>query len=451
MDRLFPEISFFSEQIDLSQREDDPIMTPLLESMKRILFIWSKENEKISYRQGMHELLACFIYQFYRDIYLDNFQNYLKNFVKTRDEKKLPTSLSNLNEKSLNMEEKISLDELKQHLNPYYIEHDCYIFFNRLMMKMKNFFEWNQNHESRKKAEDFPLHIFCDQIQNQILKKGDPILYNRLSSLNIEPQIYGLRWVRLLFGREFQLDDVLNLWDAIFSHGFKGMIGFESNAEQMNHSPEDLIFVQYISVVMLIYLREDLLKSQPTDCLKYLMKFPSVDNPHIFIEKALKYMDKPTFSKLFNEKSIKKKEEISTPVMVGIQNIPTHQKQKSSITKEIGNIASGFVSPKPKSKNAPTQERDKKLVNVLDEIVLILQQEVFKPTVEVNDIDAVTLSIAELKRISHVLQGEASLHSLDDAFTWIENYKKNKNKESTSSSVTSSTITKKKFRPIGAI
>ncbi len=30
-------------------------------------------------------------------------------------------------------------------------------------------------------------------------------------------QIYLLRWVRLLFAREFHIEDVMRLWDAIFA------------------------------------------------------------------------------------------------------------------------------------------------------------------------------------------------------------------------------------------
>ena len=46
------------------------------------------------------------------------------------------------------------------------------------------------------------------------------------------------RWIRLLFGREFPMQDLLVLWDAIFSDG----IGFD--------------LVDYIFVAMLLYLRD---------------------------------------------------------------------------------------------------------------------------------------------------------------------------------------------------
>lgn len=46
------------------------------------------------------------------------------------------------------------------------------------------------------------------------------------------------RWLRLLFGREFNLLDLLLLWDAIFGCG------------------EDLEFTYYIVVAMLIHVRD---------------------------------------------------------------------------------------------------------------------------------------------------------------------------------------------------
>lgn len=38
-----------------------------------------------------------------------------------------------------------------------------------------------------------------------------------LKSLDIVPQVFLIRWVRLLFVREFAFEDVLCLWDVIFA------------------------------------------------------------------------------------------------------------------------------------------------------------------------------------------------------------------------------------------
>jgi TBC1 domain family member 5 len=81
------------------------------------------------------------------------------------------------------------------------------------------------------------------------LKDADPELASYLSSNQIEPQIYGLKWIRLLFGREFGLEDTLVLWDAIFA---------ESGGNNLKkHQKIDLRYIEYISAVMLMHLGDD--------------------------------------------------------------------------------------------------------------------------------------------------------------------------------------------------
>lgn len=50
--------------------------------------------------------------------------------------------------------------------------------------------------------------------------------------------VFFSRWLRLLFGGEFSLVDVLVLWDTIFAK-----------------SPQDFVLVNYIFVSMLVILR----------------------------------------------------------------------------------------------------------------------------------------------------------------------------------------------------
>lgn len=59
--------------------------------------------------------------------------------------------------------------------------------------------------------------FFFLRIHNQLLKKFDSELYHRLQVLDIPPQIYGLRWIRVLFAREFTLPNTFKVWDAIFA------------------------------------------------------------------------------------------------------------------------------------------------------------------------------------------------------------------------------------------
>lgn len=75
-------------------------------------------------------------------------------------------------------------------------------------------------------------------IKDKILIKEDLHLHNHLLKLDVPLAIFGIRWLRLLFGREFSLQDLLLLWDAIFGEG------------------DDLGLINFIVVAMLIRIRD---------------------------------------------------------------------------------------------------------------------------------------------------------------------------------------------------
>ena len=58
-------------------------------------------------------------------------------------------------------------------------------------------------------------------------------LYLHLKYEGIHLVIFGTRWLRLLFDREFPVMDVLNVWDAVFAYG------------------NDLEFVDYLFLAMI--------------------------------------------------------------------------------------------------------------------------------------------------------------------------------------------------------
>ncbi|XP_022417497.2 TBC1 domain family member 5, partial [Delphinapterus leucas] len=77
------------------------------------------------------------------------------------------------------------------------------------------------------------------------------------------------RWVRLLFGREFPLQDLLVVWDALFADGLS------------------LSLVDYIFIAMLLYIRDALISSNYQTCLGLLMHYPLIGDVHSLILKAL--------------------------------------------------------------------------------------------------------------------------------------------------------------------
>jgi hypothetical protein len=129
----------------------------------------------------------------------------------------------------------------------------------------------------------------CDHIYNTILKKLDSQLHSFLVNKGVEPQIFMLRWLRLLFCREFSLDDTLALWTHIFvdsqqplsdnpllkytrkpGKGSEGVAVAEASSMA-------LPLVDFFAAAMIMYLKSQLLE-EDDNCLTVLMRpeFPNV-------------------------------------------------------------------------------------------------------------------------------------------------------------------------------
>ncbi|KAM8758777.1 TBC1 domain family member 5 isoform 2-T2 [Rhynchonycteris naso] len=241
--RTFPEMQFFQ------QENVRKILTD-------VLFCYARENEQLLYKQGMHELLAPIVFILHCD-----HQAFLH-----ASESAEPS------------------EEMKTLLNPEYLEHDAFAMFSQLMETAEPWFSTFE-HDGQKGKETLMTPIpfarpqdlgptiaivtKVNQIHDHLLKKHDIELYMHLNRLEIAPQIYGLRWVRLLFGREFPLQDLLVVWDALFADGL------------------GLSLVDYIFVAMLLYIRDALISSNYQTCLGLLMHYPIIGDVHSMILKAL--------------------------------------------------------------------------------------------------------------------------------------------------------------------
>ncbi|CAI9721304.1 Hypothetical predicted protein [Octopus vulgaris] len=228
--------------------------------MVDILFIYAKLNVDLSYRQGMHELLAPLIFVLHCD-----------------------------HQAFLHACEIESIGEMiRELMDPMFLEHDAYAMFCQVMATVEPWYT-TKDAPTPKGKDIFNVQPFArpqdlnpsnviitklTRIQDYILKKYDVELHLHLERLEIVPQIYGIRWVRLLFGREFPMQDLLMLWDAIFSDG----IGFD--------------LVDYVFVSMLLYVRDLLLTSDYPNCMNTLMRYPPVGDVHYFVDKAL-YLREP--------------------------------------------------------------------------------------------------------------------------------------------------------------
>uniref|UniRef100_A0A674E5U9 TBC1 domain family member 5 n=1 Tax=Salmo trutta TaxID=8032 RepID=A0A674E5U9_SALTR len=238
--RTFPEMRYFQEE---------DVRTKLTD----ILFCYARENEQLLYKQGMHELLAPIVFVLHCD----------------------HQAFQHASETAHPSEEMMSL------LNPMFQEHDAYAMFSQLMETAEPWFSSFQREGKEEMLTSMPfarpqdlgpsvaIVTKVNRIQDQLVKKHDVELHMHVNRLEIAPQIYGIRWVRLLFGREFPLQDLLVVWDALFADSIT------------------LDLVDYVFVAMLLYIRDALIASNFQTCLGLLMHYPPIGDIHTLLRKAL--------------------------------------------------------------------------------------------------------------------------------------------------------------------
>ncbi|KAH4160180.1 hypothetical protein HBH43_182830 [Parastagonospora nodorum] len=212
--------------------------------MLDILFVWCKMHPGIGYRQGMHEILAPLLWVVERDA------------VERTSASGQPDPL------------------LMDMLDSSYIEHDSHALFSLIMQTAKSFYA---PAETGSTTKDTPMLTRSSRIFDKFLPKVDPELFAHLVKLEIVPQIFLLRWIRLLFGREFSLDAVFDMWDTLFA--------IDSTLE----------IVDMISIAMLLRIRWDLVAADTNEAFSLLLRYPEPTAPaYTLIKDALYLRDNLT-------------------------------------------------------------------------------------------------------------------------------------------------------------
>ena len=140
---------------------------PNADIMNRILFLYAKLHPEVCYVQGMNDLLAPIYYCFSND---NNPQN--KN----------------------------------------YLEADSYITFEKLMEIIKKIYIRTLDNEPG--GVNFRLNEISG-----LLKIADYELYLHLKRNKVKIEFYGFRWMTLFFTQDFEMPDILRIWDSIFGNG----------------------------------------------------------------------------------------------------------------------------------------------------------------------------------------------------------------------------------------
>ncbi|KAK4265536.1 hypothetical protein QN277_026576 [Acacia crassicarpa] len=296
--------------------------------LRRILLLWCLKHPEYGYRQGMHELLAPLLYvlqvdverlseirKLYDDHFTDKFDgllckendlSYSFDFRKSPDLEDEIGSHGN-DKKVKNLEE---LDPMIQNivllcdtygsegelgivLSEKFIEHDAYCMFDALLggahglVAMADFFSSSPaagSHTGLSPVIEASRALYC------LLSLVDSPLHSHLVDLGVEPQYFALRWLRVLFGREFSLENLLIIWDEIFasdnSNVEEGPDEDIDSGIRILRSPRGA-FISAMAVAMILHLRSKLLATEnATTCLQRLLNFPQNTNIKKLLEKA---------------------------------------------------------------------------------------------------------------------------------------------------------------------
>ena len=187
------------------------------EVMNRILFIYAKIHEDVSYIQGMNDLLAPIYYCFSID---DN-------------------------------------PEFKK-----YVEADSYITFEKLMDVIKIIFI------RAKDNEPGGVNYRLKEIGN-LLKIIDYELYLHLERNKVKLEFYAFRWMTLFFTQDFEMPDIMRLWDSIFS------------------DPEIFEFLYLLVLAPIIIKRNDIMKEQMAGIMMMIQNLEDI-SIYDLIKTALK-------------------------------------------------------------------------------------------------------------------------------------------------------------------
>lgn len=236
--------------------------THILDLLLKVLYIHGRHYEKtIPYRQGMHEILAVIIYLIHNE--------------------------------SVQVNEYSESNELMKKLyDPKYLAHDSFAIYEKILEHLQRYYDFKPGNTPRRKSmltqektqaifqKSLTASLSTSDIVSEVQKiyerlyLFEPHLYQKLEELSIEPTIYGLRWLRLLFGREIPFDSIPTLWTVIFCY--------------------DECF-QFVDYVFLAFLKnigklfEKVNAAEYSFCLQYLMRPNVIKDVEKVIRKALSY------------------------------------------------------------------------------------------------------------------------------------------------------------------
>lgn len=199
----------------LLNKETENSLEAYTEPIKRILLTFSLTNSSIGYVQGMINLILPIYYV---------------------------------------------MDQSKDIEDSKFAEEDTFFLFNNLMSEIgDNFINQMDNSSYGLRNQ---IGIVFD-----LIKERDQVLYDELKKKNLLTSGFPLKWILLLFSNEFKMNDVLWLWDRIFSDSYR----FE--------------ILSYCCAAAIILLRNIILTESFERCMEVLQN-PSIIDVEVMFDIA---------------------------------------------------------------------------------------------------------------------------------------------------------------------
>ncbi len=198
--------------------QEDPFFRSqnVKETLTRILLAWgcAPTSGALGYRQGMNELLAVCLCV-------------VKNDAAAQKEDAQGEGAQDSAEHSTADAPGSAWNEV---CSTGSVEADTYGLFKRLMLRMAPLYHTARGQGTGTGSADLqtPLDKAVRRVHHVLLRRLDPELYFALERVGVLPQLYMIRWVRLLFAREAPQPQLLLLLDYLLesADGFVARVEF---------------------------------------------------------------------------------------------------------------------------------------------------------------------------------------------------------------------------------
>ena len=224
-----------------------------------VLFLFAENNQPISYKEGMSNILAMLIYILYP--YYTKNEN--KNYNNEIFDKWVGDPINNIKDIYYFFHDE---DELQSDL--------YYLMDNLMKLGVNKFYEENKDKE---KNENYLIKR-CDNIFDKIKLKNNKI-YNHFIHNSIDYKKIFQKWIKYIFTKDINLKDCNIIWNIILANEIKNPSG-------------ELNYINNFCIALIDIISDELLKKEQNECFEALFNYPPLENITNLISLAEK--NKPT-------------------------------------------------------------------------------------------------------------------------------------------------------------